>query len=345
MKIAFYFRDVRGGIRTHVKALSHELEKFGHEVKKIDQFSLGSHMVGNYHGGISYGFDFSIGKIKKEIEDCDILHIHHAATFSEFFLPFSSICSEINVTNTFHIPIGNSLSGELAKMPIVTLAFLYSGHSKKFISVSAEVAKIIRRYTNSETETVVIPNGVDVNRFHPLRRENGNKEDGGKGKICIGYLGRLSVEKNIINLIRAVKALKSEKISLKIAGSGPLYEKIKMMEDERVKVLGYVEDAASFYQSIDVFLLPSKMEAQPLVLLEAMASGLPIITTSVGDNKYLVDGNGILCGTSKKEICDAIQEMMKEDMEKMGLESREIIEQEYAWDKIAFKTLKVYKSI
>ncbi len=351
MKIAFYHRTVSGGIKTHVEALSHEFEKLGHEVKRIDQFSLGSHMLGNSEGGISYGFDFALGKIKKEVEDCDVLHIHHAATFSEYFLPFSSICSEVNIVNTFHIQAGEGLSGEVAKTLISMLVTLYAGRSKKFISVSAEIAEYIRQYcygyingnSGNGTELVVIPNGVDVNRFYPAEKDE--RESNGRGKsICIGYLGRLSPEKNIINMIKAVKGLDVDNVCLKIAGAGPLYAKVKRLEDDRIKVLGYVEDAPSFYRSVDVFLLPSKLEAQPIALLEAMASGLPVIATNVGDNKYFVRGNGIICGTSAKEIGAAIKAMLWEDREKMGIESRKLVEHDYTWDKIAARTLDVYKA-
>jgi len=352
MKIAFYHRSVSGGIKTHVEALSYEFEKLGHEVKRIDQFSLGSYMLGDPSGGISYGFDFSLRKIKKEVEDCDVLHIHHAATFSEFFLPFSSICSEFNVVNTFHIPAGDCPSGEFARALIAMLVSLYAGRSKKFISVSAEIAKYISRYcyahsytdNDNGTEIVVIPNGVDINRFYPGEKdEKGNNKEG--KSVCIGYLGRLSPEKNVINMIKAVKALELDNIRLKVAGTGPLYDKIKKQEDERIEVLGYVEDAPSFYRSLDVFLLPSKLEAQPIALLEAMASGLPVIATDVGDNKYFVQGNGIICGTTAKEIGVGIKEMLREDMGKMGTESRRIVERGYTWDKIAARTLDVYKSV
>ncbi len=345
MKIAFYYRSVNGGIRTHVEALTRVFMQMGVEVKLINQYALGSFMLGNPSGGISYGFDFSLGKIKKEVEDCDILHIHHAATFSEFLLPFSSICSDCNIINTFHIPAGNNFEGEFAKALIATLASLYEGRSKKFISVSSEIAADIQRYC-IETETVVIPNGVDINHFHP-RDSNieGKKRKKRKSGIYIGYLGRLSPEKNIINMIKAVKTVMSEPVYLKIAGTGPLYDRIKRLEDERIKVLGYVDDAASFYRSLDIFILPSKLEAQPIALLEAMASGLPVIATDVSDNKYYVHGNGILCGTTVKEIGAAIEEMLHSDLEKMGKESRRIVEQGYSWDKIATRTLEVYKTI
>ncbi len=352
MKIAFYHRSVNGGIRTHVDALSREFENLGHEVKSIDQFSLGSFMLGNSSGGISYGFDLSLRKIKREIEGFDILHIHHAATSSEFLLPLSSICSKTNVVNTFHIPVGSSIGGELAKALIVTLVSLYSGRSKKFISVSEEIADDIRRCSSgygdngNGTETVVIPNGVDINRFYPLKADKG--ANGGKA-ICMGYLGRLSSEKNLVAMIKAMKVLMQQSqldnIYLKIAGTGPAYERLKRLEDDRIMILGYVDDAASFYRSLDVFILPSKLEAQPIALLEAMASGLPIIATNVGDNKYFIQGNGILCGTSVSAIKAAIEEMLSADRAKMGEESRRIVEKGYTWDKIAERTLEVYKTI
>lgn len=56
-------------------------------------------------------------------------------------------------------------------------------------------------------------------------------------------------------------------------------------------------------------------------------------------------GNGILCGTTVKEIGGAIEEMLHSDLEKMGKESRRIVEQGYSWDKIATRTLEVYKTI
>jgi glycosyltransferase involved in cell wall biosynthesis len=353
MKIAFYHRNVSGGIKTHVQSLAQEFEKRGHEIKRIDQFSLGSHMLGNSAGGISYGFDFALRKIKKEVEDCDVLHIHHAATFSEFFLPFSSICSEVNIVNTFHIQAGEGLSGEVARTLIGMLVMLYTGRSKKFISVSAEIAEYIRQhcfgYANggngNGTELLVIPNGVDTAQFFPADREEKAAAFSG-GRVRFGYLGRLSPEKNLIAMIKAFKALDLElgNSTLTIAGAGPLYAKVKRLEDERIKVLGYVEDAPSFYRQIDVFLLPSKLEAQPIALLEAMASGLPIIASDVGDNKYFIHGNGLLCGTTVKGISAAITELLECDLEKLGRESRRLVERDYTWDKIAARTLEVYKS-
>ncbi len=351
MKIAFYHRNVSGGIKTHVQSLAQQFEQLGHEIKRIDQFSLGSHMLGNSAGGISYGFDFALRKIKKEVEDCDVLHIHHAATFSEFFLPFSSICSEVNIVNTFHIQAGEGLSGEVARTLISMLVMLYTGRSKKFISVSAEIAEYIRQHcfgyanggTGNGTELIVIPNGVDTARFYPAVQDE-KERAGNDAHIRFGYLGRLSPEKNVIALIKAFRALDAQHATLTLAGAGPLYAKVKQLENDRIKVLGYVEDAPAFYRSIDAFILPSKLEAQPIALFEAMASGLPIIASDVGDNKHFIHGNGVLCGTTVKELNAAMRELLAGDLAKMGRESRRMVERDYTWETIAARTLAAYKS-
>jgi glycosyltransferase involved in cell wall biosynthesis len=182
---------------------------------------------------------------------------------------------------------------------------------------------------------------VDTTRFYPAA-DTAERERNGRD-VVIGYLGRLSPEKNVIAMIKAVKALDVDTVRLKIAGAGPLYSKVKRLEGDRIEVLGYVKDAPAFYRSVDAFLLPSKLEAQPIALLEAMASGLPVIATDVGDNKYFVRGNGILCGTTVNELGTAIKEILRRDREKMGAESRKMIERDYTWDKIAARTLEVYK--
>ncbi len=320
MKIAFYFRNVTGGIKTHVDNLIKQMNILGHETKIIDQNTLGSRMIGDF-----YGIENGIRRIKGEVEDCDILHIHHTATSSEFLLPLSDV--DTPIVNTFHIPTGDSALGAGADVILMLLARLYARRSRAYISVSRRIALKLKRYNR----TFVVPNGVDIDRFRPFPRDQGNK---------FGYLGRLSPEKNLFTLI---KAAEDANIYLLIAGKGPLYRRLKAFENEHIKVLGYVGDASSFYRSIDVFILPSLVEAQPIVLLEAMASGLPVIATDVGDNRYLIKGNGIICGTSRKELSSAIESILSMDTVKMGEKSREIAK-DYTWDKIAKKIVDIYRS-
>ena len=326
MKIAFYFRNVSGGIKTHVDMLEKNIKALDHETKVIDQNTLGSRMFGDF-----YGFENGVEKIKEETLDCDILHIHHGATFTEFLLPSSSFTKDVSIINTFHIPIGGGFQGLLSSTVIKIIARRYSKRSKAFISVSSNVSAKIKKYN----KTLTIPNGVDIDKFYPT-----NDKEYNSNPIRFGYLGRLSPEKNILTLIKAANELG---IELKIAGGGPLYDKVKSFENNHIKVLGYVEDASEFLRSIDVFILPSHLEAQPIVLLEAMASSLPIIATDVGDNRFFVEDNGVLCGTSEDDIKSAIKEILKKDLITMARKSRDIAER-HTWKHVAKETVEVYKN-
>ena len=328
MMITFYFRNVIGGIQTHVLSLKREFEKLGHDVSIIDQNVLLSKMIGDF-----YGIEIKPKEVLNLSKDADILHIHHGSTLSEFFIPFVKT-SNIPIVNTFHIPVSSD-AFDPARIPITLLARLYSARSRAFISVSNRVASILQNYC----KTFVIPNGVDTEKFHPDDRKC-------RTLIKIGFLGRLSKEKNIFSLIRAIKYI--DGVELRIAGRGPLYHKIKELEDEKVKVLGFVDDAAEFLRSLDIFVLPSFREAQPITILEAMASGLPIVATDVGDNRYFVteEGryrNGVLCRTDPEDIKRAINKVIEDDIELLGKNSRKRVEREFTWENIARKTLEVYR--
>jgi len=322
MKIAYYFRNVPGGIKTHVDMLAKHVGLLGHQAKIIDQNTLGSRMLGDF-----YGFENGVKQIKEETKDCDILHIHHGATFSEFLIP-TYVSFTTPIINTFHIPIGDGANGLISRLVITILARRYKKRSETYISVSSDVASKIKRYK----ETVTIANGVDIDTYHP-------PEDRDYKDIRFGYLGRLSPEKNVLTMIRAADELG---IGLSIAGGGPLYDKVKACETEKIKILGYVDDASEFLRSIDIFILPSHLEAQPIVLLEAMACSLPVIATDVGDNRYFIDENGVLCGTSEEEIRSAITAILEKDLVAMAERSRDIAEM-HTWKRVAEETIDVYE--
>jgi glycosyltransferase involved in cell wall biosynthesis len=143
-----------------------------------------------------------------------------------------------------------------------------------------------------------------------------------------------------------IKACRELDVNLVIGGTGPLYSKMKGNENEKMKILGYVENTAFFLNSIDLFVLPSYAEACPITLLEAMACGKPVIATNVGDNRVLVREDwGRLCYPSVESIKTAISEMKGNDLEKMGKKARKFVAERYTWDHIAQKYEGIYKEV
>lgn len=142
-----------------------------------------------------------------------------------------------------------------------------------------------------EARTFLVVNGVvipDV-RIH--------KENKDVSNICFGFAGRLVDQKNIPNLIKAFaklpRVIGGNESWLVLAGDGPLQHTLRQLAqnlgvESRVKFLGHVENMEEFFQAIDIFVLPSLAEGNSNALLEAMAQGLPTVTTDVGGSSCLL---------------------------------------------------------
>jgi glycosyltransferase involved in cell wall biosynthesis len=118
------------------------------------------------------------------------------------------------------------------------------------------------------------------------------------GIFTIGFVGRLSEEKKVEDLIKAVKIIseKNQNIRCVIVGTGPEERQLKKLAGDLnvsryIDFNGYSNNSFEILSAFDLFVLPSRTEGCPIVILEAMASGLPVIATDVGGNRELVVNN------------------------------------------------------
>jgi glycosyltransferase involved in cell wall biosynthesis len=130
-----------------------------------------------------------------------------------------------------------------------------------------------------------VPNGIDLARFATDGAQRG------AGEPVIGTVAALRAEKNVSRLLRAFAMLPSGR--LVIVGDGverPALEALaaSLGVAQRVRFAGHHQDTAAFYAQFDVFALSSDTEQMPLSVIEAMASGLPVVSTDVGDVRLMV---------------------------------------------------------
>lgn len=152
-----------------------------------------------------------------------------------------------------------------------------------------------------------IPNGIPLKHFSDIQRDITSWK---VPHIRLGIAGRLNSEKGHDLLLKCFKKVleKRPNVTLKIAGSGPLQNELEATAQQlniqdQVVFCGYQNDIASFLAGIDIFVLSSHYEGFGLVLVEAMAAGLPIVATDVGGVREVIqDGkNGIIIPPGRED--------------------------------------------
>lgn len=207
----------------------------------------------------------------------------------------------------------------------------------------------------------VIPNGVNVEEF-PASEEDAESARAkyGLSGVVVMFAGTVTPRKGVEYLIRAAELLRDmRELMFLIAGRLDLdreyAERVVKYARERgvnAKFAGFVpyEDLKALYAACDIFVLPSLEEGSPIALLEAMASGKPLIGSRVGGIKMQIrDGwNGFLVEPGDVvQLAERIRYLAENEGERkrMGANSRKLAEEEFDWRKIAEKYLKVYEEI
>jgi glycosyltransferase involved in cell wall biosynthesis len=182
----------------------------------------------------------------------------------------------------------------------------------------------------------VTPRGVDLKHFHPSKR-NGYLE--AHHNISEGlkllYVGRVSKEKNLPLLARTFKSLSQQSPDLKliVVGEGPYYAEMQQeLSGTRAVFTGYLtgEDLAAVYASCDLFLFPSTTDTFGNVVLEAQASGLPVIVSDVGGpQENLIPGEtGLVVPATEESLGRAVLELAANplNLREMGRAARRYVE-------------------
>lgn len=165
------------------------------------------------------------------------------------------------------------------------------------------------------------------------------------GLPTIGTVAMLRAEKNIARLLRAFRLLDVE-AHLVIVGTGPEQPALEKLSrqlrlDERVRFTGHIADARRLYPCFDLFVLTSDTEQMPLSLLEAMAAGLPVVSTDVGDVRTMLAGENkpfvvrhSRNGLTDVELAGCMQRLIQDPAlrRRIGAANRLRAEREYSLD-------------
>ena len=181
----------------------------------------------------------------------------------------------------------------------------------------------------------IFPRGLDTQLFHPTRRDSKFFEKFGakNGQIRLLYVGRVSREKDLDLLAEAYRRLRDEGLSIQlcVVGHGPYSREFSESLPEAL-FTGYLtgEELAAAYASADIFVFPSTTDTFGNVIIEAQASGVPVIVSDSGGPKELVenDRNGLITKSHDVEdLTRAIRDLVAdpERRKRMGNSARESV--------------------
>ena len=206
-------------------------------------------------------------------------------------------------------------------------------------------------------EVVHVPKGVDSTLFSP---QGGNRraELGLEDKVVVLAVGRLVPIKNVRLLLEAMWLVRRQVAiaHLVIAGEGPelplLRERAEALDlEDAVTFTGYVPlaELPSYYRSADVFALPSQFDNSPNVVLEAMASALPVVATDVGGVRGFVESQGgdLVPPDDAQRLSDALVRWLDapERRAAAGSHNRRVVLDRYSWRASARRLLDVYDRV
>jgi len=195
---------------------------------------------------------------------------------------------------------------------------------RKVITTTPEVQKDLEHYYNvPAADVVVIPNGFAPDEFNPARRAERRPAEREKlglkpDDVALLFVANELERKGYRTLLSALSILKSPRLRLIVIGRPPVEEVRRQArdagEEQAILACGSTGDVAAFHAAADIFVLPTQYEAFCLAILEALGSGLPVITTKIpgADNAIQPGVNGLLINDprSGEELAEALRKLL-----------------------------------
>jgi D-inositol-3-phosphate glycosyltransferase len=279
------------------------------------------------------------------IKNADIVHVHDILYPSSFVASILAKIHKKRIILTQHVPhvhYDSKIINAIEKFVFYTVGLITLWASDDVIVLNASVYKWIKKYKKKVHQ---LHNGVDFKLFNKpteqekqaLREQYNIPSD----KFVVLFVGRFVPKKGFDILYNA----KDPSYLLVLVGGGII--PVSINSDDSVRIIGPLpqEELAIMYKVSDVFILPSYGEGFPLSIQEAMATGLPIITSKHNNLDQTLDSPFITyIDLTEEEIKSAIKRIQSDvDLQKdMGEYSSRVARENYSWEKNNMKLLDIY---
>lgn len=239
----------------------------------------------------------------------------------------------------------------------------YSPFVNRYVALSGQIESYLTdRVGIARGRVERICNGVDTQRFRPAvqRASIAGSPFADPAAVVIGTVGRLQTVKDQVSLVRAVAIARKQGVDgsalrLLIAGDGPQRAEV----ESEIRAAGIADitwlagersDVPEVMRAIDVFALPSRAEGISNTILEAMASGLPVVATDVGGNAELVvagQTGALVPAENPDAMAQALLRYTSDAAlrQKHGASGRQRVEQNFSIDNMVTRYTQLYESL
>lgn len=353
------FKSVRGGVERYIEGLTKYLCQKGHTIKVLTLENEYYTFTGERFVQVKASCLSSLSTIF--CERFDIVHTHG------FRVPFASLIGLLRKLRKDHtvmtvhtiFPKRSFTDGLLKNFYDVTLGITTLKTFDGFIAINNQVQNKLRGLGLNEGRIRLIPNSVDLSRFKELP-----SPELFLGKIGISSaenvvlaVGRIDWQKGMDQAIRSFAGFQKAENNAKLVIIGKdfgfqdylLKLTEKLCVNENVIFVGELSDELlySAYASAKVLLMTSIYEGFPTVLLEAMASGLPVISTPIKGVSEMIPSYGGVVWSERRHLEKRLFEILSDNSLRENLSRRaiETVENAFNWEKNSDSILDFYNSI
>jgi glycosyltransferase involved in cell wall biosynthesis len=371
VQVAPFFHPHAGGVESHVRSLCTEFARRGHDVTVVtsrfrpglppeESAPEGYRIVRTRALGVWFNtpVDIGTGQALRGL-DADVFHLHYPPPLTSFLASWSLDGRAVPICLTYHCDLflagaaGRLLSRMYERTllpPTLRRVDRIVVHTRSYGTTSA----VLRGH-----ELAIIPSVVDLDRFRPgLDGSRARAELGLEGRRVVVFTGRLVPHKGVDVLVRALTHLPSD-VHVVVIGRGPRLVSLAGLA-RRAGVAGRVhfcpgvsdDELPSYLDLADVFAFPSqnRLEGFGLAVAEAMACGLPVVTSDMPGVREVIE-DGVHGRLAQPLLAEDFAEKLRELLDdpalarRMGAAGRRRAEERYSLRTVGAELIRLYESL
>ncbi|MBA3013504.1 MAG: glycosyltransferase family 4 protein [Desulfobulbaceae bacterium] len=284
----------------------------------------------------------------------DVVHLH--GVFSPWNLWVAKKCNQLQKPYVVTLHNGLALDRQTSTTTKIKKSLYHWLLQRQHLEKSAGIHMLTEEETTealswfSPRHQFYIPNGIDLDDYPTLLPHNHSQVD----EIKIGYLGRVSPEKNLDSLCKAISLMRNNNNKLRLQIAGPESPYLKKLltdyDDKGVEWVGpkYGADKIAFLRDIDLFVHPSLCDVFSIAAMEALAIGTPLLITRTAKASYFYDRQAFfMCEPTPYGLSRGLERALQQQTEwsQYILRGRELIENQLNWSIAAVNLIKEYDLI